>query len=567
MTTINGVLTMFHILFRERAYMLCFSLIVTNSCNIVDVKVFFITFAISVNQTNTLMNRSIKFIPLVGVAVATASCASVSDTDTVPKPNVIYIIADDLGYGELGCYGQEKIETPNIDALAKSGMRFTQHYSGAPVSGPSRSVLMTGLHLGHTPVRGNNEQAKRGDVWSHEAMLKDSTLEGQAPLPVGTRTVAHLMQDAGYKTGVVGKWGLGYPGSNATPNKMGFDFFYGYNCQRQAHTYYPMFLYKNETRVYLDNAPLLTPGARLKEGEDKYDAKNYEQFARNEYAGDLMFEELMNFVDESKDEPFMLMWTTPIPHVSLQSSQKWVDHYKAKFGEEEPYTGDKGYLPCRYPHATYAAMVSYLDEQVGLLVAKLKADGIYDNTVIMFTSDNGSTFNGGTDSPWFNSNGILKTGRMNGKATVAEGGIRVPLIVSWPNHIKAGTTSDVISAFWDVLPTFADIIDVENTNPTDGISFLPTLTGEEQVEKHDALYWGYCEGTGSRAVRMDNWKGVIYNIKKGNDVMELYNLDNDLHEENDVAAENPDVVKQIKEIMVREHIPATHYPEFNFFED
>ncbi len=509
------------------------------------------------------MNTFIKIAPLVGAAIASTSCAPTGEATVAKKPNIIYIIADDLGYGELGCYGQEKIETPNIDALAKSGMKFSQHYAGAPVSGPSRSVIMTGLHLGHTPIRGNNEMAKRGDVWSHQAMLADSTLEGQAPLPVGTKTVAHLMQDAGYQTAIVGKWGLGYPGSTATPNKMGFDFFFGYNCQRQAHTYFPMFLYKNEARVYLDNAPLLTSGARLQKGQDKYDEKNYEQFSRKDYSSDVMFKELMGFVDKNKDTPFMLMWTTPVPHVSLQAEKKWIEHYKAKFGDEEPYTGAKGYLPCRYPHATYAAMVSALDEKVGLLVEKLKADGIYDNTVIMFTSDNGSTFNGGSDSPWFNSNGILKTGRENGKGTVTEGGIRVPLIVSWPATIKAGSTSDHISAFWDILPTFADIAGIENPNPTDGISILPTLKGKEQKE-HEALYWVFGEGKGSRAVRMGNWKGVIYNIRKGNDVIELYNLANDLHEENNVAEQNPEVVKKIREIMVREHQVATHYPEFNF---
>ena len=505
--------------------------------------------------------------PIIGTAMIATSCGTSPDAATEQKPNIIYIIADDMGYGELGCYGQEKIETPNIDALAATGMKFTQHYSGAPVSGPSRSVLMTGLHLGHTPVRGNDEVASRGNVWSHAAMLADSSLEGQTPIPEDTRTIAELMKDAGYQTGIIGKWGLGFPGSNSTPNKAGFDFFYGYNCQRQAHTYYPMFLYKNEARVYLDNAPLLTPGDRLKKGEDKYDASNYEQFARNEYSGDLMFKEIISFVERSKEDPFMLMWTTPIPHVSLQSTEKWVEYYREKFGEEEPYTGEQGYLPCRYPHATYAAMISYLDEQVGLLVEKLKEEGIYDNTIIMFTSDNGSTFNGGSDSPWFNSNGPLRTGKGRGKGTVTEGGIRVPFIVSWPKHIEAGSSSDLISAFWDMVPTFTDITGIENTNRTDGISILPTLLGEEQVDKHEFLYWGFGEGSGSRAVRMGNWKGAIYNIRKGNDIIELYNLDNDLHEENDVAAENPEVVAKIRAIMEQEHEAATHYPKFNFFKD
>ncbi len=505
------------------------------------------------------MNKFIFSLPILGAAALT-SCQ-----EQPQQPNVIYILADDLGYGELGSYGQKLIETPNLDALAANGVRFTQNYSGSPVSGPSRCVLMTGLHTGHSAIRGNDEVNSRGNVWSHEAMLADSTLEGQLPLPEGTRTIGHFMQDAGYKTAMVGKWGLGYPSSHSTPNKMGFDFFYGYNCQRQAHTYYPMFVYKNEERVYLDNAPLLTPNDQLDEGDDIYDESSYDKFSRNDYVNDFMFDEIVNFVDENKSEPFFMMWTTTIPHVSLQAPKELVEYYREKFNETEPYTGNKSYLPSRYPHSTYAAMITYFDAQIGKLIEKLKEDGIYENTIIVFTSDNGPTFNGGTDSPWFDSAQPFRSDVGYGKTSVREGGIRVPMIVSWPNMIKEAKVTDHMCAFWDVLPTLADITGRELEAETDGISFLPELLGEEQAE-HDMLYWEYPEGAGSRAVRMGKWKGAIYNIKKGNTTMELYDLEADPTESINVAEENPEVVAQIREIMKREHeVPA--YTQFKFFEE
>ena len=351
-------------------------------------------------------------------------------------PNIIFILADDLGYGELGCYGQKLIETKNIDALANRGIRFTNHYAGSAVSAPSRSVLLTGLHSGNTPIRGNDEMRQRGDVWSHQAMLDNPGLEGQAPMPPDTRTLAVMAKEAGYTTAMVGKWGLGYPGSGSTPNTMGFDFFYGYNCQRQAHSYFPMFLYRNEERVYLDNSPLLEPHQRFDTLLDKYDAGNYDQYSRKEYAGDLMFDEITAFVNQHAEQPFLLMWTTPIPHVALQAPQRWINYYVEKWGEEEPYLGEKGYLPVRYPRATYAAMISYLDEQIGLLVEQLIVAGIYENTLLVITSDNGATFNGGSQSEFFNSNGMFNSQSGWGKASLHEGGIRVPLIISWPAKIQ-----------------------------------------------------------------------------------------------------------------------------------
>lgn len=480
------------------------------------------------------------------------------------KPNVIYILMDDMGYGDLQCYGQEKIETPNIDRLRDHGIRFTQHYSGSPVSAPSRCVLTTGLHSGHAQIRANDPISSRGSVSSHDSMFIHQELEGQYPLKAGTMTIGRMMQNAGYTTGCFGKWGLGYPSSTGAPNKQGIDWFYGYNCQRQAHTHYPPFLWKNDERVYLSNEvrdPHLT---RLDEKADPYDESSYVKFSQKEYANDLIFDEMIRFVDDNKDQPFFLLWTTPIPHVSLQAPERWVKYYVNKFGDEEPYTGNKGYLPCRYPHATYAAMISYFDEQIGKLIEKLKQEGIYENTLIFFTSDNGPASDGGTDSPWFNSGGLFKSEYGWGKSFLHEGGIRVPAIVSWPHKIKKGAVSDHISAFQDVMPTLAEITSIE-CPPSDGISFLPTLLGEKNKQKqHEYLYWEYPDSRiGNKAIRMGNWKGIITNIRKGNTKMELYNLENDLQELHDVADEHPDIVKKLYELMSVSTTPADN-PKFNF---
>ena len=474
-----------------------------------------------------------------------------------PTPNVIYILMDDLGYGDLGCYGQQRIKTPHIDALAAEGIRFTQNYAGSPVSAPSRCVTLTGLHSGHAFIRGNDELANRGNVWSHAAMLKDASLEGQLPLPAATRTIAHLMQDAGYKTAMIGKWGLGYPGSEGSPNKMGFDFFYGYNCQRQAHSYYPMFLYRNDKREMLDNAPLLIPNARLARGNDAQDARSYEKYVRAEYSCDLMFEELLRFVKKQDKEPFFLMWTTPIPHVALQAPQHWVDFYRREFGEEKAYLGGRGYLPCRYPKATYAAMISYFDEQVGKLVAELKAEGIDDDTIIFFVSDNGPTFNGGSNSAWFDSAKPFRSDMGWGKASLREGGIRVPMIIRWPALIKQARVSDHITASYDIFPTLADIVGEPAPKHLDGISLLPELQGKPQPE-HEALYWEYPEGNGSCALRMGRWKALIRNLKKGNTTMELYDLDSDPREEHNLASQRPEIVAKLRVIIRREHARAQH---------
>ncbi len=498
----------------------------------------------------TYIRRIFLFIGLVFLSAGYNSVQS----QVVRKPNIIYILADDLGYGDIGVYGQKKIETPNIDNLASQGMLFRQHYSGAPVCAPSRCILLTGKHSGHAQVRGNDEWDSRGDVWNYRAMLADSTLEGQQPMATGTVTIAGLLHDAGYKTGIVGKWGLGAPQTKSTPLGMGFDFFFGYNCQRQAHTYYPVHLYKNDHRIYLHNN-IVPPDSLLPEGTDLYNPANYSAFNQQDYAPDLMFKEITGFVGENYKQPFFLFWATPIPHAALQAPRRWVDYYVKKFGDEKPYDGKKGYVPVRYPHASYAAMISYLDEQVGLLVEQLKELGVYENTFIIFTSDNGPTYNGGTDSPWFDSGGPFKSEYGFGKGFVYEGGIRVPLIASWPGTIKPGSTSDLVSAFWDWLPTLCEISGIKTPDDIDGISFLPELKGQKQ-QQHQYLYWEFPEYGGQQAVLLGKWKAIRKNMQKGNKIWELYNLELDPVESTDVAANHPSVIKEVEEIVKKEHVKS-----------
>jgi len=484
-----------------------------------------------------------------------SACSPNRNDKIFEKPNIIYILADDLGYGDLGCYGQDLIETPHIDKLASKGMRFTQHYSGSAVCAPSRCVLLTGKHTGHAYIRGNDEWRDRGEVWDYQAMIADSVLEGQRPLPRGTLTIGKLLQARGYKTGMIGKWGLGAPHTESIPTSQGFDFFCGYNCQRQAHTYYPVHLYKNDSRIYLGN-DTVAPHTLLEEGADPLDMASYKKYALSTYAPDVMFSEMIQFIDQNSKKPFFLYWASPIPHVALQAPQRWVDYYMEKFGEEPPYLGDKGYFPHPAPHAAYAAMVSYLDERIGELIDYLKREGLYDNTLILFSSDNGPTYNGGTDSPWFDSGGPFKSERGWAKGFLHEGGIRVPMIASWPDKIDPGSESDHLSAFWDLLPTFCEVAGAEIPDQVDGISFLPELLGSGDQEKHPYLYWEFPESGGQQAVRMGPWKAIRKNIKQGNLQLELYNLDEDIQEQGNVASDHPDLIKKMESIMKNEHEPA-----------
>ena len=477
------------------------------------------------------------------------------------KPNIIYILADDLGYGELGVYGQEIIETPHIDALANDGMLFTDHYSGSPVCAPSRSVFMTGQHTGHTPIRGNDEWKERGDTWNYQAMFDNPFLEGQRPIPDSTITIAEVLKSAGYSTGMVGKWGLGAPTTEGLPNKQGFDFFYGYNCQRQAHTLYPMHLWRNDERHLLSNKNV-PPHANLEDNTDINDPLSYSDFELIDYAPELMHNEALNFIDKNQNKPFFLYYASPLPHVPLQAPKRWVDYYQSKIGSEEPYTG-KSYFPNLTPRATYAAMISYLDEQVGDLIKKLKDIGQYENTLVIFTSDNGPTYAGGADTPFFDSAKPFKTEYGWAKGFVHEGGIRVPMIASWPGRIKRGSRSNHISAFQDMMPTFCDIIGIPIPNNTDGISMKPTLFGKNQSNTHEYLYWEFPAYKGQQAVRMGKWKAIRRNIFDGNMKIELYDLNSDYREQNDVASAHPEIILKIKNFMVDSHT-RSHLERFHF---
>lgn len=499
-----------------------------------------------------------QFITCLFLLLALSACESGNNQSSTEekKPNIIYILADDLGYGELGAYGQTKIQTPNIDALANNGMLFTQHYSGAPVCAPSRYMLMTGKHPGHAHIRGNDEWAARGEVWDYAKAVNDPNLEGQRPIPDGTVTLGNVMQGAGYKTAIVGKWGLGAPLTESIPTKRGFDFFYGYNCQRQAHQLYPKHLWKNEEKDWLEN-DLVVPRTKLAEGADPMDPESYAIFTQQDYAPAKMQEQALEFIQRNKDEAFFLYYATPIPHVPLQVPTEYVERYKKVFGEEEPYLGDRGYFPTRHPNATYAGMITYLDDQVGELVAKLKELDLYDNTLIIFTSDNGPTYAGGVDPEYFNSGGPFKNEYGRTKGFTYEGGIRVPMIAQWPAKIKAGTRSNHVSVFWDVMATMGELTGQAIPENTDGLSFLPSLLGQSNQPKHDYLYWEFPEYQGQQAVLMGDWKGIRKEIKKGNMTLELYNLKEDPAEQKDLAAQHPDIIKQMEDIMVKEHTEAS----------
>ena len=459
------------------------------------------------------------------------------------QPNIVFILADDLGYGELGSYGQTRIRTPNLDRLAAEGMRFTQHYSGSPVCAPSRAVLLTGLHTGHAYIRGNDEMAERGDVW------RDLSLEGQRPLPEATTTVGHVLQSAGYATGAMGKWGLGGPGSTGAPNVQGFDRWYGYLGQRLAHNYYPVHLWRDSVKHELDNE-YFHPHERLPAEADPHDPASYAPYAGNEYAPDLIVEEALAFVRDNAERPFFLYLPFTIPHVALQIPDADLAEYAGAF-EETPYVGDAGYTPHPTPRAAYAAMITRMDRDIGRLLALLTDLRIADDTVVFFTSDNGPSWVGGADPDFFESRGGLR-GR---KAQLWEGGIRVPLIARWPGRIAAGSVSDFPSAFQDFMPTFAELAGTRPPPGLDGVSLVPTLTGSpDRQTPHEYLYW---EFRGGQAVRLGDWKA----IRAGPDEpIGLYDLVADPTESTDVAAEHPDIVARIATIMTEGRTESEHFP-------
>ncbi|AQT68197.1 Arylsulfatase [Anaerohalosphaera lusitana] len=494
-----------------------------------------------------------SFIKLSGVSAAAfcmQGCAATSMSKLSKargsKPNIVYIMADDLGYSELGCYGQEKIKTPNIDRIAKQGVKFTQHYSGSPVCAPTRSTLLEGKHTGHSFVRSNYELGgwERGNR------------EGQLPLPADTVTLPKLLKKAGYTTGAMGKWGLGGPDTSGEPHKQGFDYFYGYLCQRQAHNYYPTHLWKDSAagleKVELDNE-YFSAHQRFPKDKNPNDPENYEQYSGNDYAPDLMTEEALKFVKRNKDNPFFLYLPYTIPHVALQVPEDSLEQYEGM--EDDPYLGDQAYLPNRTPHATYAAMITRMDDYVGKVMDLLEKLGLEENTLIMFSSDNGTTFNGGCDADFFDSVEPLR----GLKCSVYEGGIRVPLVAKWPGRIPAGTTTDHISAIWDVLPTCTAAAGAPTPDDISGISMLPTmLSKDEKQKKHEYLYWEYNRQI---AVRMGKWKAVRRRTDKTVDTpIKLYNLEKDIDESDNVADKHPEVVAKIKKIMKEAHTPSEYFP-------
>ncbi len=507
-------------------------------------------------------------VPAVAGVDTEAAAPAKNERNNDKRPNVIFILMDDAGYGDFGCYGQTKTETPNIDALARNGILFTDMYASASLSSPSRCGLLTGMHAGHAQIRDNKEgDPNDSRIWDYDQIDMYPEIEGQAALKAGTPTLGTEMQKAGYTTGMVGKWGLGGPESDSTPNKMGFDFFYGFNCQRLAHNYYPKYVWKNDRKEYI-NDNVLNPGTGLDEGADPYDLASYAKYSEGKtYVIDKMYENVLSFVNENQDDPFFLMWTTTIPHSPLQAPQEWVDYYVKKFGDEEPLQGTynknqwpHNYYPCRYPHATFAAMISYFDSQVGGLVEELKRLGIYENTLIVITSDNGPANNASSPTVWFDSAQPYRCGKGWGKSTVREGGLRTPFITSWPAKMRKAEVSGHMGCLIDVMPTLCDIAGVE-TPETDGVSILPTLLGKEKKQAvHEYLYWEYPKGGGRIAVRWGNWKGIIEKVNKGNREMELYDISvpgKDIEKpENNVADRHPEIVERMWKYIRESHTLA-----------
>lgn len=476
------------------------------------------------NEHRCKLPRSIVVLAAAAVAItAGLGETPARSAEKADGPNVILILADDLGYGELGCYGQKKIRTPHLDRLAADGMRFTRAYAGSPVCAPSRCCLMTGKHGGHAWIRSNSEVQP----------------EGQSPLPAGEVTLAELLKQRGYATAAIGKWGLGPPGSEGDPLRQGFDQFFGYNCQRHAHSHYPTWLRRNGEKIEL-------PGN---------DGKTGKQFSH-----DLFEEEALKFLRAHADRPFFLYLPFTIPHVAIQVPEDSLAEYRGKW-DDPPYDGQRGYLPQPAPRAGYAAMVTRMDRSVGRILDLLKQLHLDDRTLVLFSSDNGPAPGGvgGSDSEFFASSAGLR----GLKGSVYEGGLRVPLIARWTGRIRPGQVSDHVCYFPDLLPTVLDLVGASAGVPgdIDGLSFAPTLLGRPgEQKKHDYLFWEFFGYGGQQAVRRGDWKGVRHNLRKGETRIELYNLKEDPGEQQDVAAQHPDIVKQLEQIMRTARVPSKLFP-------
>ena len=488
------------------------------------------------------MNRFLSLLPLLllsGISSWPTGELRAEQKSDPNRPNLIYILADDLGYGELGSYGQKKIQTPHLDDLARRGMKFTQHYSGSAVCACSRCVVLTGKHTGHAYIRSNHEVGGWGP----------DEPEGQLPLIDEEITIAELLKDRGYQTAAIGKWGLGGPGSSGHPCYQGFDKFYGYLCQRVAHNYYPTHLWNNHDVDVLGNPYF---NAHQKIDSVPKDAEQWKQYTGSVYATDKMIDHALQFIEENEDRPFFLYYATPIPHVAIQVPADSLKPYLGQF-EEQPYLGQKSYLPHPTPRAAYAGMISRMDRNIGRLIAKIHELELDDNTLIIFSSDNGPTFNGGSDSQFFESAGPLR----GLKVSLHEGGIRVPMIACWPGKIEADTTTDLISGFQDILPTITELGGAQTPEDVDGVSLVPTLFNRGKQVQHDHLYW---ELRNQQSVRAGDWKLYRSANKKGDIKTELYNLQTDLGEANNLAESEPEQLKKMLDIARSARVPSKEFP-------
>lgn len=419
------------------------------------------------------------------------------------SPNVVFIIADDLGYGDLGCYGQKEIQTPNLDRMAAEGTRFTQAYAGCTVCAPSRCSLMTGLHTGHSRIRGNAR---------NEELLRP-----------GDFVVPELFKKAGYTTGIVGKWGLGGLGFPGYPTRKGWDTWFGYFSQLHAHNYFP---------------------EHLLDGEREFLARGNFGAVKKDYAPDLFLARALQFIEKSKDQPFFLYFSNPIPHANNELGRDTGDGIEVP--EDAPYSGK----PWPKLERKFAATITRLDRDVGRIFEKLKSLGLDDNTLVIFTSDNGPHKEGGHDPNFFHSSGPLK----GTKRDLTEGGIRIPFIARWPGKVPASAVSDHAFAFWDMLPTFAEICGVSTPTNIDGISMLQALLGKP-AKVHDYFYWEFHEGGFSQAIRAGDWKYIDYRGQKM-----LYDLKTDVGETRDVKAANPDIVERLAKLMAGARSESPDFP-------
>ena len=471
------------------------------------------------------------FIPVVLVMFSTVRAES-------KPPNVVFFFADDLGYAEIGCYGQKHIKTPNIDRIAAEGMKFTQFYSGNAVCAPCRCNLMTGKHPGHAYIR-NNGNPKELQKFKEKFGWE---FPGQNPIPDSEVTIAEVLKQKGYATAAIGKWGLGHTGTTGDPNKQGFDLFYGFNCQVHAHNHYPKFLWRNNKKEIL-------PG-------------NDRTLYGETFSQDRFRDVALEFIEENYKKPFFLYMPFAIPHVAIQVPESSLKQYKGVF-PEEPYKPSGHYENHPIPRAAYAAMISHMDRDIGTIINKMKELGVDKNTIVMFSSDNGPTFNrlAGSDSDFFESAGPFR----GLKGSLYEGGIRVPFIARWHGKIPAGQTTDQIAAIWDLMPTIAEFTGTKAPKDIDGNSLAPTLLGKPDKQKqHEYMYWEFPSYGGQQAVRWGDWKGIRQNMYKKNNKnplkIELYNLKLDIGESKDVASENPEIVAKIRQFMIDGHTPSKLFP-------